>query len=121
MRAPGADFHIDLIFHGVFWLELPPEFTGLELKPPRRAKVARLQTRLGRTLKPNEAIYVLSSGKERYHVGAQDLYIEHTTIPPMDPEFYTGKYLHQSQDEDFYKTHVTRRVRFAFPSRRGRK
>ncbi len=98
--------NIDLIFNGVFYLELPHTLKGVRLCRPNASEEKRLIKRSQHTPQHPEKFYVLVSGGHRYYLGAKSLVIEHNSQSSVDPFFFTAKYLYESQQEDFYRANV---------------
>ncbi|MEM1058110.1 MAG: hypothetical protein AAGK14_02585 [Verrucomicrobiota bacterium] len=108
LRSYADRDNLDLIFNGVFYLELPFDLKGIRLAKPNAAELKRLQKRSQRNPQGSEQFYVLVSQGRRYYVGAKSLVIEHNSQSSVDPFFFTAKYLYESQQEDFYRANVDR-------------
>ena len=88
IRSPKEDSdvgskNLDLIFTGVFYLDLVELFRGLEVDKPTEEELSRLQARSGSKKDAGHRFYVLSSSRNRLYVGAASLHIEHNDLPPM--------------------------------------
>jgi hypothetical protein len=85
VRGEGdpASKNLDLIFTGVYYMELVEVFAGLEIEKPTDDELLRLQVRSGFKQDTGHKLYVLSSGGYRRYVGAASLRIQENDLAPM--------------------------------------
>jgi len=68
--------NIDLIFKGVFYLELPIHSVGIEIRLPTEQELKYLETRSGTRKELTSQFYVLITSDQRYYIGAAFFSIE---------------------------------------------
>jgi|SRR5579859_2904423 len=73
--------NLDLIFKGVFYLEIADMFNGLELAHPTDTELHHLETRCGVIQTDTERFYALISNNRRYYIGAIALTVDRNTLP----------------------------------------
>ena len=112
LRSHQDRDNIDLIFNGVFYVDVPFKLLGLKLAKPTAAEHRRLAKRSQHIPRFDQHFYALVSKDQRYFVGASNLVIEHNSQSMVDPFFFTAKYLYESQQEDFYRCNVDQSVEY---------
>ena len=88
LRSPRIDEdpssrNVDLVFTGVFYLDLVDTLRGLEVENPSSEELVRLEATAGVSAGPGHRFYVLSSAGRRRYVGAASLRVEENELPPM--------------------------------------
>ena len=82
IRAAKAEQgqNIDLMFAGVFYMQLPDYFHGLQTDTATAEEVAYLQSQCQNEDAERISFYVLCSQGKRYFVGASKFWIERNTL-----------------------------------------
>ena len=72
--------NIDLMFSGVFYMQIPNSFHGLELDTVTLKEISYLQAQCQEEDADRTAFHVLCSKERRYYVGASHLRIERNRL-----------------------------------------
>jgi hypothetical protein len=73
--------NLDIMFKGVFFVELTPTLWGLEIKEPEPHEIQYFAQKFKLESSPEKKFFILSSGGKRYCVGARAVTIEENRLP----------------------------------------
>ncbi len=86
-EGKGEQENIDIIFKGVFYLDIPATLSGIEIDTPTGDELTRLQSRAGTQQDAAAAYYkyfVLVSKGRRFYIGAFGMSIETNTLGMLE-------------------------------------
>jgi len=91
--------NIDLVFSGVFYVELRESLNGIRLVSPTQTELARLESRSRIRQDGTHTFFGILSNGERFFVGASHLKVAENTLGPKETSLDFPMYSSETDEE----------------------